>query len=270
MINKRRAFTLVELLVVIAIIALLMSILIPALTSVKRQAKAVMCQSNLKQWVLCFTIYTNDNEGYFMSGNLGGVQPGSGQGRWWMEPLRACYENPKIRCCPMATKPYNEGGRVPFGAWEAWVPRGGIVDSGGIGNYGSYGPNGYICHAPEGQRYVWGRPTLYNWRTINIKGASDVPLILDCFSFDAWPNHWDIPPPFDGWSLDIIGEDEMRRVCINRHNKTVNSAFFDSSVRKINLKCLWNFKWHRKYDITADPPDWESDAPWMKNFPECN
>jgi len=266
--SKPKAFTLVELLVVIAIIALLMSILMPALGRVRKQAKAVICQSNLKQWALCFSMYTDDNEGYFMSGNLSGVAPGSGQGRWWMEPLRSAYRNPKIRCCPMATKPYVEGGRVPFGAWEAWVPKGGIVDS-GVGNYGSYGPNGYICHAPEGQRYVWGRPTLYNWRTINVKGTQNIPLMLDCFSFDAWPNHWDIPPPFDGWSIDIIGEDEMRRVCINRHNKTVNGAFFDYSVRKTNLKCLWKFKWHRRYDVNTETPDWEAEAPWMTKFPEC-
>lgn len=67
-IRQPKAFTLVELLVVIAIIALLMSILMPALASVRNQAKAVMCQSNLKQWGIVFSMYTDDNDGSFMSG----------------------------------------------------------------------------------------------------------------------------------------------------------------------------------------------------------
>ena len=64
-ISKRTGFTLIELLVVISIIALLMAILLPTLQRVKRQAKAVVCQSNLHQWGLCFEMYTDDNDGRF-------------------------------------------------------------------------------------------------------------------------------------------------------------------------------------------------------------
>ena len=64
--RERRGFTLIELLVVIAIIALLMAILMRALQRVRKQAKAVICQSNLKQWGSIFAMYTDDNNGIFL------------------------------------------------------------------------------------------------------------------------------------------------------------------------------------------------------------
>ncbi|MHC4115854.1 MAG: type II secretion system protein, partial [Planctomycetota bacterium] len=48
--RQRKGFTLIELLVVIAIIALLMSILMPALRNVRNQAKDTMCRQKLQQW----------------------------------------------------------------------------------------------------------------------------------------------------------------------------------------------------------------------------
>ena len=98
-VRRQNAFTLIELLVVIAIIALLLAILMPALQRVKKQARTVMCQANLKQWGTIFALYTDQNNGYFPERSS---SPGSGR---WMDSMRDYYITTEdIRCCPVATR----------------------------------------------------------------------------------------------------------------------------------------------------------------------
>jgi prepilin-type processing-associated H-X9-DG protein/prepilin-type N-terminal cleavage/methylation domain-containing protein len=70
---QRPAFTLVELLIVIGIIALLISILLPAMSQARHSARTVICASNLRQIGLGLQLYVNENEGFFPGPNTSGL-----------------------------------------------------------------------------------------------------------------------------------------------------------------------------------------------------
>jgi prepilin-type N-terminal cleavage/methylation domain-containing protein len=78
-VENKNGFTLIELLVVIAIIALLLSILIPALARVKSYAQRTMCANNLKQQAMGTLLYANDNVA-----TIPMIKPQSGTTLWWL------------------------------------------------------------------------------------------------------------------------------------------------------------------------------------------
>jgi prepilin-type N-terminal cleavage/methylation domain-containing protein/prepilin-type processing-associated H-X9-DG protein len=78
--TQKQAFTLVELLVVIGIIAVLIAILLPALSKAREQSKQVYCMSNLRQLYTATEVYVTTYKGYMMPARIGS---GSAQSNFW-------------------------------------------------------------------------------------------------------------------------------------------------------------------------------------------
>jgi hypothetical protein len=220
-----------------------MSILMPALSRAKEQAKTVICQSNLRQWGLAFRMYTDDNEGLF--------PPDCSIEEGYVTVTRPYMKDEELRLCPTAMKTEQEGARQPRAAW--------LID----GIRGSYGLNDWVLSGWPG---ISDEEDKWLWKSPNVKGAGYVPMFLDCSIFTyVNPLHSNEPPAYEGDVIYQVGptSGELKRFCVNRHWGMTNGAFLDFSVRRVGLKELWELPWHREWPMDAAPPVWPD---WMEDM----
>ena len=269
-------FTLVELLVVIGIIALLIGILMPALTRARRSAIQVTCQSNLRQIGLAYHMYVNDNKGMLLPGELRWTTPAAPNYMFWYMALRP-YVNKNLaasgnenRAVALWKCPADEtrGGYASAGA--TLLPRyggaqGGILPSQEAANSHEYLGRSYAVngHGTSGWyrnrsgRNTWAKANEYWIRSNKVRRHAETIIVTD---FDWWggnTNSFWIKPPFAPFGASWAGWEEILVRTAKRHpNDNINSLFLDGHVTSIPLKDLrrdgkQERLWFRDY-----PNDW--------------
>ncbi len=133
--HQRSAFTLVELLVVIGIIALLISILLPALNSARQRGKNTVCLSNLRQIGMGVAMYASDHDGRFP------LAAHSASPTGWLDTLvpfgidvdvRLCPDDKRLDRTPSPTTSYLTNDYMqPLTAWIDFNPITGTTLPGG-------------------------------------------------------------------------------------------------------------------------------------------
>ena len=263
--KKRHGFTLIELLVVISIIALLMAVLMPSLNRARKQARKVACLSNLRQWGIAAVAYSEENNGQIKALNdialwVYSLKP-------YMGYIDAQTRGKDVSYCPMAAKNRESpdggpGSGYGLGPLSAWGIRPGTGYKQGIG--GSYAFNAWmynVTHRDEDEGHLLKK----SWRSFDVKGTHQIPLIGGNYGAAALPEAWDDPPEFEV-GAEYVG---LGSFAVNRHNGAINMVFVDGSVRSVGLKELWTLLWHSEYQAdyatrtSRGPIKWPD---WMKGF----
>lgn len=254
---NKRGFTLIELLVVISIIALLLAILMPALSMVKEKAKSLLCRSNLRQISLAFVMYAmnNDDKSMEFTHDPGKywfheIAPFLGDGDFKKLTAAGIEAQMKISLCPSAPKLLDESAAFAYGdmnhTWHF------------MNTSGSYGLN--LWFLPEGTAAAGFAPGLPGF-DMNVfrkiaEAKSDTPLVADSVWVGSWPyEDNDVPPDLTkGFTGHAVAR-FMGRFCIDRHNMKVNVGFIDGHSEGIKLEDLWALRWHKTYlpnlDVTV-------------------
>jgi prepilin-type N-terminal cleavage/methylation domain-containing protein/prepilin-type processing-associated H-X9-DG protein len=255
--KKQKAFTLLELLVVISVTAVLMSVLLPALTGARKQAKGIVCSSNIRQLHIANHAYASENAGRYVlsssdiwEGNLHrwhGIRksknepfdPSRG-------PLSAFLGEGEIKRCPaFKTRDYHTQAGQNNANFEAGC--------------GGYGYNDYV-----GSNTMTG--TRAQTRISNVTSPSSTVMFTDTAfrqktakGNGVFIEYSFAHPPYWQWYLDMLGKIPAGTNASSigarpdptihfRHGKFTNTAWCDGHISKETMDLSAPYTTHAVMD----------------------
>lgn len=254
---RRSAFTLAELLAVISITAVLMAVLIPALQHSRQQAKAVICNSNIKQLISGLFMYGIENHTlpYSFYNSLNKLPPPGGypghsydrMGWWWFNFIDGYYkkseENSTTLKCP-----------------SKWLTDYRLNNNILCGNYGV---NRSVCKSSDDRQNHREEFVGTPLRIMDILQPSETMLIVDSgYTLINWWHATDSPPVALGDKIEdtayipglqinkerILRPGQEKDAINGRHpNKTVNIGFADGHISRIKADDLFIEKMDNGY-----------------------